>query len=112
MGEGMQDNEQDRQHAGHVRKYYMAGYTVVDEAYIDALEKCCSEHGLSLDIEGLREGTSAVAFHFNELSRQLEEESVSYIGESFSLRTFAGKELGEVKFGGYLKRNQKAASAV
>ncbi len=107
MGEGMQDNEQDRQHAGHVRKYYMAGYTVVDEAYIDALEKCCSEHGLSLDIEGLREGTSAVAFHFNELSRQLEEESVSYIGESFSLRTFAGKELGEVKFGGYLKRNQK-----
>lgn len=107
MGEGMQDNDEGKRHAEHVRKYYMAGYTVVEPAFIDALEQCCEKHGLTLDIKGLREGTSAVAFHFNELSRKLEKESFSYIGDSISLKTFAGSDLGTVKFGGYLKRNQK-----
>jgi ABC-type antimicrobial peptide transport system permease subunit len=107
MAEGMQNNEENRRHAEQVRRYYMAGFTVVDGEFIDALEQCSKLYHITLDIEGLRAGTSAVAFHFNELSRQLEDESVSHIGNLFSLKTFGGDGLGEIKFGGYLKRSQK-----
>lgn len=107
MQKGMQKDKENKVYAEHVRKYYMAGFTVVDKSFIDVLEQCCEKYQLSLDIEGLRKGTSAVAFHFNELSRQLEEEAVSCIGEEFSLKTFSGENLGTMRFGGYLKRNQK-----
>lgn len=107
LAEGMQEDEELRRYAESVRNYYMAGFTVVDQDYIDALEKCCEEYGLTLDTEGLREGSSAVAFHFNELSRELEKDALSCIGNSFSLKTFTGEELGAMKFGGYLKRSQK-----
>lgn len=107
FGEGMQDKEEDKAHAEHVRKYYMAGYTVVDNDFIDALEECCKKHDLTIDIEGLREGTSAVAFHFGDLSRKLEEESLLSIGDAFSLKRFSGEDLGNIAFGGYLNRSQK-----
>lgn len=106
LADGMQKDEEERTFATHVRKQYMAAFTVVDDTFLDALSYCNDKHNLHLDIDKLRDGTGAAAFHFNELSRQLQQEAVMHIGEQFSLNSFSGQQLGSLQFCGYINRSQ------
>lgn len=107
LAEGWERDGDDPAYAKHVRETYMAGYTVVDPSYIDALDACSRKYHLNLDVDGLRDGTCAIAFHFHGLSKQLEEESLAEIGKPFSIKTLDAKNRKTLQFGGYLNRSQK-----
>lgn len=107
LEEGGQDTQEDEKEAKKNRDDYMAGISIIDEAGIDELSRCVDKYHLPIDLEGLRDGSSVLALHFNELSKILKEEGDALIGEEISLSNLAGEFAGTLKFGGYLNRSQK-----
>lgn len=107
LQEGGQKKEEEQKEAEEKRENYMAGINILDKTDLDELEQCVRKYHLAIDMEGLRNGSSAVVLHYNELSQTLKEEGDEVIGEAFTIRNLAGELVGTLKFGGYLSRSQK-----
>lgn len=107
LQEGGQKEEEEQKEAEERRENYMAGINILDEEDLDELEQCVRKYHLAIDMEGLRNGSSAVVLHYNELSQILKEEGNDLIGEEFTISNLAGELVAALKFGGYLNRSQK-----
>jgi hypothetical protein len=105
--DGMQDTEDEKRDAAAKRTDFIGGVAIVSEDSLAKIEDYVEKNELDVDIEGLRNGTSAIDLHFHEFSPAMEEEATASLGTTFTLKRLDGKPLGEMKFGGWLNKNKK-----
>ncbi|MGM0123545.1 hypothetical protein IGI37_000917 [Enterococcus sp. AZ194] len=97
------DTEDGKQAMEEIKSSFYATVLTAEESYLDALEMFVKENKLTLDMAGLRQGTSVISTDGDYFSEKLMKNSVSTIGQTVQLSDeTAGKESLSKKFGGYV----------
>ncbi|WP_100064964.1 ABC transporter permease [Miniphocaeibacter massiliensis] len=95
-------SEDDKERLEEIKNDYYATIVIVDDNYLNKLENYVKKNNINIDIEGLKNGTSAICSEGEELSKKLLESSKSLIGEKFTIENIDGSNTVEMNFGGYV----------
>ena len=80
---------------------------VVNDQWLQDLEKLKEEKGLYVDPESVRQGEGMILFHAHLLSRIQEEKGKEDMGKEFQITDMAGEHSTVMKFAGYLDSYEK-----
>ncbi|EOL48786.1 ABC transporter permease [Enterococcus phoeniculicola] len=102
------ESEDGKEQLKQMKAYFYSTILIVEDSYLDQLEKYSEKNQLSLDIEGLRAGTSVISTAGSLFSKKLLASSISEMGEVVHLDAkIPNKKPAERTFGGYVDSSKE-----